>query len=124
MSILDDIFDAVGSAFNDDPDSAFRPAELFKRVSPTSSFGPSTQTSVQAVPCRVFVERFDRRTRAALDIPDTDVQLVILQMGGVVVDMGDTIVTGAPIAGEWRVEALDQDPAGATWIAQGRPVNG
>lgn len=127
MSILDEIRGAINGAFLDDPDSAFRPSVLTKVVNGTSSaFGPPVAGTRIDQACRAFVERYDRRTRATLGIPDTDVRISVLQTNDlgerVALEQGDTVETTEPIAGIWRLTEIEQDPAAATWTAQGTPV--
>ena len=120
-SILDTIQDALFSAFLDDQDSFFRPAEVVRTVSTASAYKAGSATTTRQ-PCRALVSSYSAMMRAQAGIPGEEMRISVLQRNDagewVEVRVGDTIIARGQ---EWRVIDLTQDAARATWTARCKP---
>lgn len=80
---------------------------------PDGSFEPD-------VPARGFVDQYDDFRKRDENIPETDVKILVLRQGHTLEITTDFEVTAKGV--RYTVEAVDTDPAEATWTLQGRPT--
>lgn len=120
MSVLDEIKAAIGAAFLD-AESPFLPAEVIRTTTTGGAYADGVTTTT-TTDCRAFVDEYSDTLRAQLGIPARDVKIMVLQVNdngeSVSVAAGDTIRARGE---DFRVVTVSQDPAQATWTAQGRP---
>ena len=119
MSLLDEIKAEIGEAFGD-PELFFSPATV-TRAATGGGWSETAPAVRQIFPCMAMVDTYSDRLRAAADIPDTHVKMMVLG-ASLSVDLlkADTVtIDGA----SWRIMGpVEKDPAGAMWTAQAAPV--
>lgn len=85
-------------------------------------YGEPDGTFEADVPARGFVDQYDDFRKREENIPETDVKILVLRHGQTVDVTTDFEVTAKGV--RYTVEAVDTDPAEATWTLQGRPTGG
>ncbi len=116
MSLLDGDLPAVfGSVFG----PLLLDGTLINPSLTDDGYGGFTDVSDSTEAVKLMVEAYSEYTRAQANIPATDVKIIVLQDG----------VSSNPRKGwevradgvTYRIEQIDQDPAKAAWVFQGRP---
>jgi|GEM_PF-3368827 len=104
--------------------SVFAPLLLDATISNTGLVpdgkGGWTEGAENSSAAKGMVEEYKAYERAQANIPSTDVKLIILQKDVTVTPTLDSVITIR--SQTYSVQAIDQDPAQASWTIQGRPV--
>lgn len=121
MSLLDGDLQAVfGSAFG----PLLLDGTLINPSLTEDGYGGFNDGADSTAAVKLMFEEYSDFTRAKYDIPAKDVKLIVLQEG--VTIGGDPAVPakGWEVTARgttYRIEDIDQDPAQAAWVFQGRP---
>lgn len=88
-------------------------------LTPDGAGGMSESTETSAIKC--MMESYSEHTRILANIPRTDVKIIALQQDVTVTPTVDARITMQGVT--YSVQAVDEDPAQASWIIRGRAIH-